>query len=176
MSRCRSCGAEIIWIRTKAGKQMPVDTKTERFIADPEGDRLYVMNDGHTMRGTPVRPGEENAAGVSSGQYRLRPLYYVTDKDKAWYKEAFGVRYSDAYEVYGLERTGCCGCPISYRAVDDLEKIRPYEPNVVKAAWNVFGRSYEYRRLYNEYKRRRMEQESQIEGQINIDEWLESIS
>lgn len=67
MSRCRSCGAEIIWIRTKAGKQMPVDTKTERFIADPEGDRLYVMNDGHTMRGTPVRPGEENAAGVSSG-------------------------------------------------------------------------------------------------------------
>lgn len=50
MSRCRSCGAEIIWIRTKAGKQMPVDTKTERFIADPEGERLYVMNDGHTMR------------------------------------------------------------------------------------------------------------------------------
>ena len=76
---------------------------------------------------------------TSSGQYRLRPLYYVSDADKAWYKEKYGVRYSDAYEVYGLTRTGCCGCPISYKAVADLEKIKPYEPNVVKAAWPSGG-------------------------------------
>ncbi len=94
---------------------------------------------------------------TSSGQYRLRPLYYVTDTDKAWYKEYYGIRYSDAYEVYGLTRTGCCGCPISYKAVEDLEKIRPYEPNVVKAAWNIFGKSYEYRRKYNAYKERKKE-------------------
>lgn len=92
---------------------------------------------------------------TSSGQYRLRPLYYVSDADKAWYKDYYGIRYSDAYEVYGLTRTGCCGCPISYKAIDDLEKIRPFEPNVVKAAWAIFGKSYEYRRLYNEYKERR---------------------
>lgn len=66
------------------------------------------------------------------GKYRLRPLYYISDSDKAWYKERYGIKYSDAYEVYGLTRTGCCGCPISYKAVDDLEKIRKYEPNVVK--------------------------------------------
>lgn len=96
---------------------------------------------------------------TSSGQYRLRPLYYVSDADKAWYKDYYGIRYSDAYEVYGLTRTGCCGCPISYKAVDDLEKIRPYEPNLVKAAWNVFGKSYDYRRQYNEYKTRRMAEE-----------------
>lgn len=117
-------------------------------------------------------PRKDNTAlcftETSSGQYRLRPLYYVSDKDKAWYKEAYNVRYSDAYEVYGLERTGCCGCPISYRAVDDLELIRPFEPNVVKAAWNVFGRSYEYRRRYNEYKRLRMEEEKQIHGQLSL--------
>ena len=93
---------------------------------------------------------------TSSGQYRLRPLYYVTDEDKAWYKEYYNIRYSDAYEVYGLTRTGCCGCPISYKAVDDLELIRPYEPNVVKAAWNIFGKSYEYRAKYNAYKAGRM--------------------
>ncbi len=93
---------------------------------------------------------------TSSGQYRLRPLYYVSDADKAWYKDYYGIRYSDAYEVYGLTRTGCCGCPISYKAVEDLEKIRPYEPNLVKAAWNVFGKSYEYRKKYNEYKARRL--------------------
>lgn len=96
---------------------------------------------------------------TSSGQYRLRPLYYVSDKDKAWYKEKYNIRYSDAYEVYGLTRTGCCGCPISYKAVDDLELIRPYEPTLVKAAWNVFGKSYRYRQRYNEYKARRCAEE-----------------
>lgn len=93
----------------------------------------------------------------SDGQYRFRPLYYVSDADKAWYKDYYGIRYSDAYEVYGLTRTGCCGCPISYKAVEDLEKIRPYEPQVVKAAWNIFGKSYEYRKKYNAYKAKRDE-------------------
>ena len=91
----------------------------------------------------------------SDGKRRFRPLYYVTDKDKAWYKDYYGIRYSDAYEVYGLTRTGCCCCPISYKAVEDLEKIRPYEPNVVKAAWNIFGDSYRYRQQYVEYKEKR---------------------
>lgn len=104
-------------------------------------------------------PRKDNTAlcftETSGGQYRLRPLYYVTDKDKAWYKDHYGIRYSNAYEVYGLTRTGCCGCPISYKAVEDLELIRPYEPNLVKAACNVFGKSYEYRQKYNAYKESR---------------------
>lgn len=108
-------------------------------------------------------PRKDNTAlcftETSSGQYRLRPLYYVSDADKAWYKEYYGIRYSDAYELYGLTRTGCCGCPISHKAVADLEKIRPYEPNLVKAAWNIFGKSYLYREKYNDYKKKRMELE-----------------
>lgn len=95
---------------------------------------------------------------TGDGQFRLRPLYYVSDADKAWYKDYYGIRYSDAYEVYGLTRTGCCGCPISYKAIEDLEKIKPYEPQVVKAAWNIFGKSYLYRQKYNEYKARKMEE------------------
>lgn len=96
---------------------------------------------------------------TSSGQFRLKPLYYVSDADKAWYKEYYKVRYSDAYEIYGLKRTGCCGCPISYRAVDDLEIIGKYEPNIVKAAWNIFGDSYRYRQQYVKYKADRMNEE-----------------
>ena len=88
------------------------------------------------------------------GKHRFRPLYYVSGKDKAWYKERWNLKYSDAYEVYGLKRTGCCGCPISARAVEDLERIRPYEPNVVKAAWAIFGDSYRYRAEYNAFKER----------------------
>ncbi len=121
-------------------------------------------------------PRKDNTAlcftETSDGQYRFRPLYYVTDKDKAWYKERFGIRYSDAYEVYGLTRTGCCGCSISYKAVDDLERIRPYEPNVVKAAWNIFGKSYEYRKKYNAYKAEKMREEKEkkrnVEGQMEL--------
>lgn len=109
---------------------------------------------------------------TSSGQYRLRPLYYVKDDDKAWYKENYNIRYSDAYEVYGLTRTGCCGCPISYKAIEDLEKIKPFEPNVVKAAWNIFGKSYEYRVKYNEYKKARIQTEKElkwfIDGQMTF--------
>lgn len=110
----------------------------------------------------------------SDGQFRFRPLYYVTDTDKAWYKEEHGIKYYDAYEVYGLTRTGCCGCPISYKAVEDLEKIRPYEPNVVKAAWNIFGKSYEYRAKYIAYKEQRQKAEkngvTSGEAQLTLEE------
>jgi len=114
---------------------------------------------------------------TADGQFRLRPLYYVSDADKQWYKDYYNIRYSDAYEVYGLKRTGCCGCSISARAVEDLEKIRPFEPNLVKAAWNVFGDSYRYRQKYNEYKKlkqqkkeaeHRREFEDQIRGQMSL--------
>lgn len=121
-------------------------------------------------------PRKDNTAlcftETASGQFRFRPLYYVTDKDKAWWKEYHNIKYSDAYDVYGLVRTGCCGCPISYRAVDDLQKIGKYEPNLEKAAWNVFGKSYEYRQKYNEYKKKRLDIEKSkakdISGQMTI--------
>lgn len=113
------------------------------------------------MRSVP-RQGEQNKTmcftETASGQFRFRPLYYVSDKDKEWYKQKHDIRYSDAYEVYGMKRTGCCGCPISYRATADLELIRPYEPNLVKAAWNVFGDSYRYREQYIAYKNARKEE------------------
>lgn len=132
------------------------------------------------MRSVP-RSGESNGtmcfSETASGQFRLRPLYYVSDKDKEWYKETWGIKYSDAYEKYGMKRTGCCGCPISYRATDDLELIRPFEPHLVEAAWNVFGDSYRYRQQYNEYKKARMEAEKQdkdvIDGQIDVFELLQ---
>lgn len=118
-------------------------------------------------------PKSEDANGTMcfseqrNGQFRFKPLYYVSDADKAWYKERHKIRYSDAYEVYGLARTGCCGCSISSKAVEDLKKIEPYEPNVVKAAWNIFGDSYRYRQKYKEFKRKKQE-ESKNPGQISL--------
>ena len=38
MSKCSSCGAEIIWAKTPAGKNMPLDAKPEtRWIAEGGG-------------------------------------------------------------------------------------------------------------------------------------------
>ncbi|MCM1276026.1 MAG: phosphoadenosine phosphosulfate reductase family protein [Lachnospiraceae bacterium] len=130
-----------------------------------KGYEMIITGERRAEGGMRSVPRGEDANGTmcfyetDNRQFRFRPLYYVTDKDKEWYKEMRGIKYSNAYEVYGLTRTGCCGCPISYKAVDDLEKIRPYEPNVVKAAWNIFGQSYEYRRKYNEYKEARKQAE-----------------
>lgn len=138
--------------------------------------KMIITGERRAEGGMRSVPRKDNTAlcftEMSSGQYRFRPLYYVTDADKEWYKEEYGVKYSDAYEVYGLTRTGCCGCPISYKAVDDLEKIRKYEPNVVKAAWNIFGKSYLYRKQYEAYKAERLanekEMKKQLDGQLNL--------
>ena len=146
-----------------------------RVQADYEMVITGERRDEGGMRSVP-RKGEANRAmcfaETGNGQYRLRPLYYVSDSDKAWYKDYYGIRYSDAYEVYGLTRTGCCGCPISYKAVADLELIRPHEPNLVKAAWNIFGDSYRYRMMYNAYKADRMAEErrraNRLEGQMDL--------
>lgn len=107
---------------------------------------------------------------TADGQYRLRPLFYVSDADKQWYKEYHNIRYSDAYEVYGFKRTGCCGCSISANAVNDLELLKEYEPKLYKAAWNIFGDSYRYRQQYNEYKanRRLAEKFEKIENQTTL--------
>ena len=81
-----------------------------------------------------------------------RPLWYWTDEDKAVYKEWRRLRYSDCYEVYGLKRTGCVGCPCNSKAEQELNLVEQYEPQVVKAARNIFGASYDYRRQYIEFK------------------------
>ena len=53
-----------------------------------------------------------------------------------------------------------------------MEKIRPYEPNLVKAAWNIFGKSYQYSQKYNDYKEKKKklkkEAEKEVEGQMSI--------
>ena len=46
---CRACNAPIIFIKTKAGKSIPCDAESVTFL--PNGDDLFVLPDGTTMRG-----------------------------------------------------------------------------------------------------------------------------
>ena len=80
--------------------------------------------------------------------------------EQGWFTDGTSRQYEKL--LYANEH----GCPISYRAVADLEIIKPFEPNVVKAAWNIFGKSYLYREKYNAYKKERMENQRNSEGKL----------
>ena len=46
MSRCRSCGAEIIWIKMASGKSMPVDPDPVTYWARPGAAGKVVTPNG----------------------------------------------------------------------------------------------------------------------------------
>ncbi len=62
-ANCRACGAEIMFIKTTAGKTTPVDAKAVFYIPDPKGKNLYVLPDGTTERGWTV-PVQGDAAKI----------------------------------------------------------------------------------------------------------------
>jgi len=52
ITQCRACGAPIGFIKTKAGKTVPVDADGWTFLPEPNGKQMFVMPDGSTERGT----------------------------------------------------------------------------------------------------------------------------
>jgi len=57
-ANCRACGAEIMFIKTRNGKTMPVDAQSMWFVPDLSGKCLYVLPDGTTMHGVPGKPDD----------------------------------------------------------------------------------------------------------------------
>lgn len=53
MLKCRSCGAEIRWIRMQSGKSMPVDPKmlAARLPEADEKTEVLITEGGATIRG-----------------------------------------------------------------------------------------------------------------------------
>lgn len=82
-----------------------------------------------------------------------RPIFWYTDKDKAYYEELFNVKHSACYSEYGLCRTGCAGCPFGKDFEKELEIIEKNEPKLYKAVNNIFGESYAYTRGFLEFRK-----------------------
>jgi 3'-phosphoadenosine 5'-phosphosulfate sulfotransferase (PAPS reductase)/FAD synthetase len=82
----------------------------------------------------------------------FRPLFWITDSDKKEYENIFNITHSDCYKIYGLNRTGCAGCPFGKNFEFELEVIKKYEPKLYKAVNKIFGKSYEYTRKYYEFR------------------------
>lgn len=117
----------------------------------PDLKIIGVRREEGGVRATAYNSCFSPATHDSAAEYR--PLWYWTDEDKQAYKEAFGVRYSDCYEVYGLKRTGCAGCPFSSRWEEELEICKEYEPKLYKALLGTFGPAYEYAKAFKDFKR-----------------------
>lgn len=54
-SKCKGCGADIIWITTAAGKKMPCDAIPDYFAEAEGGNEVFIDHHGQMRRG--VRAG-----------------------------------------------------------------------------------------------------------------------
>ena len=90
----------------------------------------------------------ENDSGCDS----YRPLFWYKDSDKRDYENAYDVKHSACYREYGLKRTGCAGCPFGRAFEQELEIISKYEPKLYQAVNYIFKDSYEYTKMYWEFR------------------------
>lgn len=80
---------------------------------------------------------------------RYMPLFWWSNDTKAIFKKTEGIRYSDCYEVWGMKRTGCVGCPFGKDTAHELQLMYQYEPKLYKAVMAVFGKAYELTDRFN---------------------------
>ena len=129
--------------------------------AKKEPARKYVETHDFDLNCTGVRKSEGGAratryktcfSAMEEGADNFRPMFWLTDQDKRDYKAHYGIVNSDCYEVWGMKRTGCPGCPYGKEFEQELELMQKYEPKFYKAAINIFGKSYDYNRRFLEFR------------------------
>ena len=82
-----------------------------------------------------------------------RPLFWWSNADKEDYREHYKIVRSDCYEVWGMKRTGCAGCPFGKDFERELDLVRVFEPKRHTAMLCVFGESYGYTRQFLEFRK-----------------------
>ena len=67
MARCKSCGAEIIWIKTTSGKAMPCNAKEVVYWENKDGKANIVRPNGEVVRADlEGEDGKESGIGYIS--------------------------------------------------------------------------------------------------------------
>lgn len=87
---------------------------------------------------------------------KYMPLFWWSDYVKLVFKETEGIKYSDCYEIWGMKRTGCVGCPFGHETAKELELMFRYEPGLFKACMSVFGQAYELTDRFNCRKKKKI--------------------
>lgn len=65
MAKCKSCGAEIIWIRLVTGKMMPVNSDKVPYRYDPKGTMTLCTEDGRVITKAVLDLDSDNFGHVS---------------------------------------------------------------------------------------------------------------
>lgn len=63
---CRRCGDRILWVKTKAGKNMPVNPELIDYKAVPGGKERIVTPEGEVVSGERCRAEEAEGCGYIS--------------------------------------------------------------------------------------------------------------
>ena len=163
---------------------MPISAKCCQKAKKDPAER-FVAEHGFKLTCTGVRKAEggnratayksclswDRMGGVST----YRPVFWLTDRDKRDYKEHYGLVYSDCYEVWGMKRTGCPGCPYGKGFEEELELMQKYEPKFYKAAIKIFGASYEYTRGYLRYREEMKSKAKPGDGSVQMNLFEEAV-
>lgn len=65
-SQCNRCGARIMWVKTKAGKNMPVDPQFVDFKKIQGGKERLVLPSGEVVAGERCKASEADGYGYIS--------------------------------------------------------------------------------------------------------------
>lgn len=147
----------------------PISDKCCEF-AKKKPVKVFISENNINLNMYGVRKAEGGARSTAykncftdsnGGTDEYRPIFWITNDVKRIYEMTYDVTHSDCYTKYGLDRTGCAGCPFGKRFEKELEIIEKYEPKLFKAVNNIFGDSYEYTRNY--YKFRKEQKDKEVE-------------
>ena len=122
----------------------------------------YIKNREYGLSCTGVRRSEGGARATAYkncfSEYedkidQFRPIFWYKKDTKKLYEEFFNIQHSKCYTKYGLERTGCCGCPYGKDFEEELKIMKKHEPKLYNAANYIFKDSYKYTRAYIKFKK-----------------------
>lgn len=95
------------------------------------------------------------------GYSQYRPIFWFTNDVKKTYKLVHNIIHSDCYELWGMDRTGCAGCPFGKYFEYELSCMERFEPKMYKAVMNIFGPSYDFTRRFREFQK-------EMRGKTNV--------
>lgn len=81
------------------------------------------------------------------------PILYFSDSDRREYEEEYNITHSRCYTEYGLQRTGCAGCPFGKNYQSELAILKDKEPKFYNAIINMWGHVFDYTNKYKEFQR-----------------------
>lgn len=152
------------WIRMalyENGDKLKIANKCCEFLKKKPFNK-YSKENGIQLRIVGVRADESQLRKAKynkciwhkGNEWQYFPLVFFTEKEIWEIIEAKKLKLSDAYTVYGCQRTGCFGCPFSQNFTQEVEMLKINEPNKAKACEHMYKEVYDLSLRQAEFKQK----------------------